>query len=195
MKQRLRGFTLIELLVAVALFALIGVLGYRGLDSVQRGASHVTQEAERWQEVALVLERFGRDVRQASLRAGRQSNGDKAPAWWGRPLIGDAASDAQLVFTRSGHDERAPQRLGYRWRANQLELLIWPAAQSLAAPQALPLLPGVQGMELAYLDQSGHWQPSWPPSNIARLPRAVRLRLKLAEGEIERIFDLPAGEG
>ena len=192
--RRLRGFTLIELLVAVALFALIGVLGYRGLDSVQRSASHVSREAERWQEIALVVERFGRDVRQATLRAGRQANGESAPAWWGRPLIGDAPGDAQLVFTRIGHEEREPQRLGYRWRQDQLELLTWPAPQAQAAPRSHPLLQGVQGMELAYLDQAGNWQPAWPPVGSARLPRAVRLRLKLAEGEVERVFDLP-GEG
>lgn len=200
MIARQRAFTLIEVLVAMTLVALLGVLGYRGLESMRRSAAHLTQTASHWQDVDLASERFGRDVRQAIDRPGRRANGEISPAWWGRRALDEAADAAQLSFTRLGGSASDSQRLAYRWRQlpgaaeGELELLVWTSPESPLPARQYVLLTGVRNMELAYLDASEHWLPEWnsnEPSQAGR-PRAVRLRLQLVEGGwIERRFDLP----
>jgi general secretion pathway protein J len=193
--RRAAGFTLIELLVAVALFAVVGVLGYRGLETVRQSAAHVTGMAERWQELARALDRVGRDVRQAVRRPGRQVDGSRAPAWWGRAVIDERPGSAQLVFSRLGGIDGDTRRLGYRWRGGRVELLLWNSPESPLPPSVYPLIEQVRGAEFAYLDTSGNWRDRWPAVNDDRLPRALRLRLELEEGgRLERIFDLE-GDG
>ena len=200
MIRRQRAFTLIEVLVAMTLVALLGVLGYRGLESVRRTVDHLGHTARLWQDIDLATERFGRDVRQAIDRPGRRGDGEPSPAWWGRRALDEAADAAQLTFTRLGGIGGDSQRLAYRWRAmpspedGQLELLVWRSPESPQPPRQYVLLQGIRNMELAYLDSGEHWQAEWNsflPTQAGR-PRAVRLRLQLAEGGwIERRFDLP----
>ena len=145
-----RGFTLIEVLVAMTLLAVLGVLGYRGLESVRQAATQVEQTAARWQEIQGALERLGRDVRQT---VGRGRGGA-----------------LEVSFTRIDPQHGGSRSLAYRWREGQLELLL--------GAQVYPLLAGVRALEFAYLDGNQRWQERWG----ANLPRALRLRLELAEG-------------
>lgn len=200
MIHRQRAFTLIEVLVAMTLVALLGVLGYRGLESTRRTADHLTANARRWQEIALATERFGRDVGQAIDRPGRRSDGTPSPAWWGRQRPDGQADAAQLSLTRLGGSGSDTHRVGYRWSkppqaaAGTLELLLWTAPESTAPPRHYPLLDGVRELQLAYLNHAGQWFAEWDGRSASQgvLPRAVRLRLQLAEGGwIERRFDLP----
>ena len=62
---RAGGFSLIEVLVAVTLLAVVGVLGYRGLDQVRLASARLGQHADEWQTLAAAFERFGNDLRQA----------------------------------------------------------------------------------------------------------------------------------
>ena len=45
-RQRPAGFTLVELLVAIAILAMVAVLGWRGLDSIMRARSSLTTQME-----------------------------------------------------------------------------------------------------------------------------------------------------
>lgn len=183
-----RGFTLIEILVAVSLLAVLGVLGYRGVAAATANAAHLASAAERWQDIALALARVGDDSRQAIAVAGRAADGRELPAWQlgGRP--------AQLTLTRAvaGGELR---RLAYRCQTGGLELLLWPAYDAPAAGHRHRLLEGVAGCELTVLDDARRWHAAWPATGGRALPRALRLRLTLAEGgTIERIFDVAAAE-
>jgi general secretion pathway protein J len=188
-----QGFTLIEVLVAMALFAVLGVLGYRSLDSVRQSGEHVKGVATRWQDIARAVDRVGRDVRQAVMRNGRLPDGSSAPAWMAKSEIDDTAGSAQLVFSRLGGAESDTRRLAYRWRNGQLDLLLWSSPESTLPPTAYPLLDKVRRAEFAYLDAGNLWRERWPQEGGERLPRALRLRLELEEGGVlERIFDLPS---
>lgn len=190
-RKKTAGFTLVEMLVAVALLALIGVLGWRGLDNVQQAGRHLTQTTARWQELALVGERLGRDVAQAIAVPGRQSDGRTAPPWQGSRT----EKSAELIFTRLGDSAGQLSRLAYRWQDGQLDLLLWPAPDALAPSRSYRLLSGIEDLEFAYLDRQGRWLASWPNPPEQALPRALRLRFTLQEGgRLERIFDVPAAD-
>ena len=61
-----------------------------------------------------------------------------------------------------------------------------------AAPLAEPLLEAVTGFEVRYLGGDLRWHESWPLPQLEAAPRAIRLRIALAEGErIERVVALP----
>lgn len=184
--RRQRGFTLIEIVVAVSLLALLGVLGYRGLDAVRRTAAALEADTARWQEIALAVERLGNDVRQAVAVPGRDADDHPTPAW--------STVGCELTLTRSAAD--APlQRVGYRWRDGGLDLLTWPAHDASAPGRAYRLLDAIPGCELAVLDRSNRWRSTWPAGDGAALPRALRVTLHLAEGGIvERIFDVAAAD-
>lgn len=185
--SRVAGFTLIEILVAVSLLAVVGVLGYRAVDGSQRTAARLQETSAYWQEIAAAFNRLSDDVRQATAVAGRDAGGRETPAW---RLAGPPA---QLTLTRAvaGGSLR---RLAYRCQTDRLELALWPAYDAPAASRQLALLDGIAGCEMQVLDEQGNWLDNWPTGGQA-LPRALRIRLTLANGNtIERIFDVAAGE-
>lgn len=193
--RRSAGFTLIEILVAMSLLALLGVLGYRGLESIRQTATALSDKAQRWQAIALAVDRLGSDARQAVSVPGRDAAGGELPAWHGRRLPAPAPDAAQLVLTRIGNAGSDLQRLAYRWQETQLELLIWPAHDAPAPARHYPLLDGIADLEFAYLDRQNRWLADWPAGQPGALPRALRLRLTLVEGgTIERIFDVAASD-
>ena len=57
-----RGFTLVELLAALAILALIGSLGWRGLDAVLGAQAAVQAESRRWEDVDRAMRQLGRDL-------------------------------------------------------------------------------------------------------------------------------------
>lgn len=199
-----RGFTLIEILVAMTLMAIIGVLGFRGLDNVQHASERLSGTAARWQEIALASDRIGRDVHQAFAVPGRASDGRETPAWLTRRWVDERPESAQLVFSRLGNGDGDVQRIGYRWDkassndasgGGKLSLLVWSSVDAVLPARSYPLLDGVTKLELAYLDRQGNWLTDWPTAMARQLPRALRLVLTLVEGGVvERVFDVPAAE-
>lgn len=192
--MRQLGFTLIEILVALTLLALIGTIGWRSLDGLNRVSGRVSSEAGRWQEIAMAIERVGNDARQAMPVAGRDAAGRRLPAWQGTARVADGRP--QLTLTRSANAGSDMQRIAYRWQDGRLELLTWPSHDAAAASRSHLLLEGIDALEFAYLDRNNRWLDEWPPSgDPRRLPRALRLRLKLLEGgRLERIFDVPTAD-
>lgn len=174
------GFTLIEMLVAVALLALLGTLGWRGLDAVRQSGEHLGRSGERWQGVALFGERLGRDLRQ-SLPGDWQARG--------------SADAVELRFTRSANEDGAPVRLAYRWQAQRLSLRQGPSDASFGQAVEQPLLEDVSSFAAYFLDARGQWREGWPDSAGATQPRAVRIVMDLPDlGRIERVFDVPAAD-
>jgi general secretion pathway protein J len=198
MKRTLRGFTLIELLVALFILALMSAAGYRGLNAVLQTREQVAQETRKWQQLAFFFSRMEQDVAQAIHRPVRDAGGLMQPEWIGREVV-VADDEAALTFTRAGIPDQgeatlAPQRIGYRLQQGSIIMLRWPYLDQapLSKPLRYPLLDGVRGFNLRYLDVSGSWLLQWPPPGQAGgLPKALEAAVTLDSGEkITRVFAL-----
>ena len=197
MRAAAHGFTLVELLVAMAILALLASVSFRGLSSILEAEAHVQSETRRWNDVAVVIAQFGRDLSLAVPRPVRGSSGEVLAA-----MVISGPSDetrGQIVVTRLGDSDSASsqsglRRIGYRLRAGVLEYLSWPAADSAPAamPSVNPVLENVADLQLRALDQNGTWSVVWPAGPQANaLPRAVEAQIVLAGGaRITRIFPL-----
>ena len=194
MITRARGFTLVELLVALAILSLLAVLGYRAVASLGETEARLAIEADRWRSLDAAFSRLESDCREAIARDAR--NGDRVdPAWLGTV---DAEGNAMLVISRAGPEfvlepGSAGQRIGYRLRAGNLEVLYWPALDNPAeaTPSAYILASEVASLRVGYLDRAGTWQGRWPVFGEPAIPRGVQIAVTLASGErIERSMAL-----
>jgi len=185
---RRRGFTLLEVLVAIAISAVIAVLGYRALAALSDSESRLAAEATRWRTLDLFFARLEGDMRQAIPRSARYGDA-REPAWAAQ--ASDSAGNGALAFSRAGPEfslepGSAGQRLGYRLRGGVVEVLYWSGYDRPRGvePVAYALLSDVERFRLAYLTRTGVWANSWPVAGDADLPRAVKVELTLNSGEV-----------
>jgi general secretion pathway protein J len=184
------GFTLLEVLIAIAIVALLALMGYRALSALSESESRLSAEATRWRTLDLFFARLEADLREAVPRPAR-SGAAREAAWLAAV---DAAGNGALAFSRAGPDFAIDpgsigQRLGYRLRNGSIEVLYWPGYDRPrdGEPAAYALLSGVTQFRLSYLTGTGIWVDSWPIGGEADLPRATRVMVTLASGEeIER---------
>ncbi len=184
------GFTLIEILIALAILALISVLGVRAVASLTDSEARLAAESERWRALDGFFARFEADMRKAQPREVR-SGGETEPGWLG---IADGRGNSELRFSRAGPEFEielgsAGNRIGYRLRDGAIEVLYWPHFDQPAGavPVAYSLVDGVAQFRVTYLDLGGGWRDRWPALGEPAVPRAVRVQLLLVDGAaIER---------
>lgn len=195
-----KGFTLVELLVALTIFSVMSIAAYRGLSTMLDARARVEMENHKWRNVAQFFTRLDNDLDAFRNRPVRSTADLKLPALTGSTSA-SGEDEAQLVFTRGGYSGQegklsAPQRLGYRLRQGQVEILAWDILDQ--APRSRPVtyqaLDNVAGFELRYLDRAGVWQQQWPlPGQATDMaPSALEVSLTLLSGEVvKRILALP----
>ncbi|MDD4962642.1 MAG: type II secretion system minor pseudopilin GspJ [Gallionella sp.] len=195
-KHPTRGFTLLEVLVALAIFALVSVMAFRGLTMMLDTRERVTQQGQKWQDLSRLYVRLQQDLSRVVNRPIRNSWGTEVAALVGEPNpVGD--DDALLSFTRMGLAGQTGrlqglQRFGYRLRGNKVEMLSWTSLDQ--APRVRPMvdevLSGAASLKANYLDMTGTWHDRWPMTNQQPVPPvAVKLNLVLLTGEhIEWLF-------
>ena len=184
------GFTLLEVLIAIAIVALLALMGYRALAALSESESRLSIEAVKWRTLDLFFARLEADLRAAVPRAARSGTALE-PAWLASV---DGTGNGALAFSRAGAEfaldpGSAGQRLGYRLRDGSIEVLYWGGYDRPrdSEPTAYALLTGVTQLRLSYLTSSGLWVESWPLPGDADLPRAARVTVTLASCEqIER---------
>ena len=195
--RRARGCTLIEMMVAVAIFAVLAVLAYAGLDAVLRQRAELDRHYRNLHALQRAYQVMQRDFSQAAPRGVRDELGGPLPALRGDP------SGRVVAVTRAGYPNPAGVRrsqllrVRYVLRDQQLLRLQFPVLDR--APVGLPrpdvLLHGVRSLRLRYLDTSGNWQRSWPPvgATATTLPRAVAVTVQLdrLSGPLQWLFVLP----
>jgi len=178
------GFTLLELLVALAIFSLIAMMAYGGLNSVleQRGVTEA--EARRLAELQKVYLIMQRDIEQVVPRPVRDEYGAELP-----PVAGAET----LQLTRGGwrnplgHARSTLQRVSYAYEDGQLVRYTWAVLDRAqdSKPVRQPLTDAITGMEVRYLG-SDDWKTSWTGINAAAppgasttvLPRAIEITLE-----------------
>lgn len=192
-----RGFTLIELLVAVAIFAVLAVLAYSGLDMVLKQHDQLQHHYKQLHVLQRAYEVMQRDFTQVVPRVVRDQLGGPLPA-----LRGDPSGQA-VALTRAGYPNPAGMRrsqllrVRYTLASGMLERLQFPVLDRAPTPLNKPdvLLQGVESLRLRYLDDAGSWQLSWPPPGEpgATMPRAVEITLKPRDlaGPVRWLFVLP----
>lgn len=195
---RFSGFTLLELLVALAIFSIMSVVAYRGLNATLETRAHLLEDNKKWRELSVFFAQMKDGLANVANRPVRNNNDLVSPAFSGKPdVIGE--DDAQLVFTRMGLPGQQGslgdlQRYGYRLRDQNIEQLVWPVLDQ--APRTRPVvfqvLPHVSSFVMRYMDHKGVWQPRWPVIGQSdEIPRAVEVRIGLQSGEqVVRVFAL-----
>ena len=187
MSMRRSGFTLIEVVIALAILALVAVLGYRALASLTDSEVRLTAEAKRWRDLDALFARLEADMREALPRDVRTGAGTES-AWIGDV---DAAGNAELRLSRAGPEfaieaGSAGQRIGYRMREGSVQVMYWPRFDQPAsvAARAFALAEGVAAFHVSYLDARGGWRTRWPAQGEAAVPRAVKVVVALSDGSV-----------
>ena len=194
------GFTLIEALIALVVFAIMATLGYRGLSAVLDARQQLAAESKKWRDLTLFFLHVENDMNSVVQRPIRNTYGQAEAALVGTPNpVGD--TDGMLTFSRLGTPgttgmSAAITRMSYRLRNNQVEMLVWPAADAAprATPKVYPLLSNIGELKITYLDATtNQWQTQWtqiPTASV--LPAAIRLELALSSGvRFNRVFAIP----
>ncbi|MGC9456358.1 MAG: type II secretion system minor pseudopilin GspJ [Halothiobacillaceae bacterium] len=199
---RVRGFTLLELLVAIAIFALVAVMAYGGLNAVMRQSTTLAENERELRRAQAGLRQIQADLFQIIDRPLRDDRGDEVPV-----LAGGVDAALPLQFTRIGQPNptdavrSALERVLWVREEDRLVRFGWspvdgrPFARLASADSRQVLLEGIETLELLFYDDRNVDSPVWPPANRpdARLPRAIELRLTLkGEPPLRLTFDLPA---
>jgi general secretion pathway protein J len=194
------GFTLLEILVALAIFALVSVIAYSGLDSVATTKSALDKEIRFWRELGQVFDRMEADFLQSVPRPLRD-----APEVLSPPLRGSNAGGVSgeingffIELIRQDAD-RAQVRVRYLCEQGRLTLRVstvnlFGAADGNDARWVIdtPLLQAVERCETAFLSAANVWLREWPGDQALARPQAIRIHLALAKyGPFERVFYLP----
>ncbi len=192
MSSRARGFTLLELIVAVAVFSLMAVTAYAGLRNfiaTQTGLEAREFELAQLQMAVAIAQQ---DFENAIARPVRDAFGDDLAAMSG----GEAQSTLELTRRRPGLPPSfgLPEltRVDYYLEAGQLRRRSWEVLDRTpeSASTERILLNDVEALSWRFYGD--RWFSFWPlardPVSLAKLPRAIEMRLRLAGGrEIRRL--------
>ena len=187
------GFTLIEILVALAIFSIMSALGYRALASLLDARAAIVAHDQQWRALELFFSRLDRDLGSYIKRPVR-NQADRLEAEFFAPEGG-----TEFSFTRTGWSGASgaaadAQRVGYRWRAQNVELLLWPVLDRgpRSEASAYTVLSSIKLFELRFLDANGNWQRHWGTPPFEGAPAAVEVILETSSGKrLTRLLALP----
>lgn len=196
--RRVAGFTLLEVLVAVAVFAIVGMGAYGGLQAVMAQRVIARENADRFRELQFAVQQVTRDLAQLNPRPVREPLGDG----YRSALYSDPRAEVLLEFTRGGwtnplgQPRAAVQRVAYELEEDRLVRRHWfvPDQTLGEDPVERELLTGVREVRLRFYGPGG-WLEQWPSQaggDPANRPLAVEVVLELEDwGEIRRLVEVP----
>jgi len=196
MTSKHAGFTLLELIVAVAVFAVVSVMAYSGLDLMLRSRAQLETIAERQREIELAVLRVERDLRQALARPVRGAYGEDLRAFVGSEAAAQWTTLDLAASTDGVHAQ--PERVSYA----VLDHALWRSSDQVldSSPRETAdrrrLLEDVVRIRWRFVSGPRQSLDQWPPrTGITApelMPRAVEFRIELADvGEISRLIELP----
>jgi len=188
---------LLELLIAMAIFSLISIMSFSGLNHVLFNKEIVDKELQRLSDIQRTMLNLARDIEQVTTRSIRDELGGKKAS-----LIGGQNIDSTVLeLTRNGWRNPAQQkrsqlqRIAYSFEDNKLVRLYWYHLDHLQTdePKQRVLLSDVESINIRYLETE--WSDTWPKLGTTQssapdsLPRAIEVTLKLKDwGKITRLF-------
>jgi general secretion pathway protein J len=191
------GFTLIEVVVALAVFAIVGITAFSGLNAILKWQIDLEIRSDQIKSIQLTLKYLERDINRAIARPIRDQYGDTQPAF---------SSDGESIMSLTYSGWRNPagllrshlQRVAYEVNEKQFKRHSWnrlDGAISEDAREAV-LLEEVENLEIEFLNQNNTWVDRWPPINSDStsigLPRAVQISFEAQPiGKITRIITVP----
>lgn len=194
------GFTLLEVLVAVAVFSVLSVMAYSGLNTVMRSQEGMERHSERMVSLQKAFTIIGRDIEQTVAREIRDEYGDSKDM-----LRSQDYEDIKLELTHTGWRNPFPsekrvrsvlQRAAYRYKDERLERLYWFDLDRgyESKPFESTLLENVKSFELRFVDEKKQWQTSWPKLNTEEpMPLAIEVTIGVeGMGKVVRLFRVPA---
>lgn len=208
MRVEQRGFTLIELLVAIAITAIMVVMGYRSLDQALKSRTQLDEQSARINAVQQALRTLEQDFELLQPRPVRNLIGDGyLPALTTSPLGTSTGgtvvlnnSNQNTLFpivslTRAGWTNPAGiqrselQRVTYAIKNNVLirEYTSVLDATEADVPVQRALLDRVKSFSLRFMDASHtNWSRDWPTPALGTSPTAgLRVRPIAVEVTLE----------
>ena len=201
--SRHRGFTLIELMIAVAIFSLMTVFAYAGVNQIINTRILAAESLDRLASVQFALRLLALDIEQIHPRPVREEFGDNLVP----TVIADLRRFNQLELTRAGW--RNPlgtprpslQRVAYRLEDGELIRSHWTVLDRLQinVPVEFTLLEDVDSFELQFMKEDGGWISSWPDPDLpvqlqlGARPRAVEVIIRFEDpdmGELRRVLEV-----
>ena len=196
----MQGFTLVELLVALAIFAVISVMAYSGLDTIIKARLQTDQHATQLARLQIAFTWLKRDIEQYINRPIRDQYGDKQLTLQG--------TRSNVALTRAGWHNPAQQprsslqRVAYLIEDKVLIRSYWwvlDRAQD-THPIKMNLLNEVNELQIRYWDENLQWYEQWPPSNFLEASenhhpsklKAIEITLTITGwGNLIRLFQVP----
>jgi general secretion pathway protein J len=191
------GFTLIEVVVALAVFGIVGITAFSGLNAILKWQTDLEIRSDQVKSIQLTLKYLERDVNRAIARPIRDQYGDTQPAF---------SSDGESIMSLTYSGWRNPagllrsnlQRVAYEIDEKQFKRHSWNRLDGAISEDAreVVLLEDVEELEIEFLNQNNTWVDRWPPINnnptTIGLPRAVLISFIAPPiGKITRIITLP----
>lgn len=179
------GLTLVELMVALAVFAILGTLTYRGTNAMFASAQHIEQELERWRALNRAFQIIESELFQVVAPQTKEAVASTPPM---SLLVGTGSQELRFLSLAGG----APERIGFVFERQRID---W-TRQTMAADtpnERDTLIDNVTGLRWLFLSKSG-WVEAWPidgePGDEA-VPAAIGLELTLPQiGTVNRIYAL-----
>jgi len=195
-----RAFTLIEMLVAMFLLAILGTAGFQMLFQITATRDRIDQQSVRLSELQRTFYWLAEDITQITDRPVRSAVDSTLS-----PLQFNLQGENLFEFTRAGWANPAAdvspvrsnlQRVAYALDDDKLIRQYWYHLDPIdeAPTRRRQMLSGVEALTFRFLDRSGEWTESWPPSDTENpgLPLAIEFTLELDDyGDVSRVFALP----
>lgn len=210
------GLTLLELIIAVAIFALVGIMAYGGLQVMLQSDAQTRIRSALLAEVQVTLAVLERDLRQIVPVGYRDRFGDRQPSLAFSPL----ATTRELHIVRAGGSTGQPlRRVSWRVTEDGLERILWDtldAGAEVSSQSRVFLSASVKdanssavggeqaiAFDMRFVVRTSNGVErldAWPPlvEGISQqtLPLLIEVRLEVPRlGRIERHFALPVAEG
>lgn len=198
-----RGFTLIEVMIAMAILAVMAVLLYTSMSQTLNSKDDVEKKDELNHSAILTLNKMSLDLQMAFLLNGPEflgSDGKVKTAFIGKE---DKVDFSSLSHTRYFKDSKEADyaEIGYFMEDDKEEpgkkLLMrreskWIDDKPQEGGKAEAMVEGVKEFQLEYYDPTKkEWQKAWDSTQVDvanRLPRAVKIELKVQDPEMEEPY-------